>query len=159
MSEDDSKKQNSFVMGLKTEWSLFWDNLIEDDEDLETELANEAKEAREQELKNRSKDPFVTGKIETLSLEKIKVITKALSADRKILNQKLESLNRELDLNSAKLDSLRLVGGDPGETVSRIHELSDLGQKLSEELDRINERLKIARSVEDQFKSDRLSEI
>jgi hypothetical protein len=145
MSEDDSKKTNSFVSGLKTEWALFWDNLIEDDE-----------EPSELEAKTYgSKDPFITGKIESLSLEKIKVITKALSADRKKLNQRLESLNRELDLNSAKLDSLRLVGSDPSDTVARIHELSDLGQALSEELDRINERLRIARTVEDQLRADR----
>lgn len=157
MSEDDSKKQNSFITGLKAEWSLFWDNLIED-EDKATD-AEIAIEAKAQELRDKSKDPFVTGKIESLSPEKIKVITKALSADRKRLNQKLESLNRELDLNSAKLESLRLVGGSQDDTVARIHELSDLGQVLSEELDRINERLKIARSVEDRFNSQIFQDI
>jgi chromosome segregation ATPase len=157
MSEDDSKKTNSFISGLKTEWALFWDSLIDDEDEVDRiqDKLDEDLRAERQARSFHSKDPFLTGKIESLSLEKIKVITRALSADRKKLNQKLESLNRELDLNSAKLDSLQLVGSDPSDTERRIHELSDLGQALNEELERINERLKIARTVEDQMKQDR----
>jgi hypothetical protein len=64
------------------------------------------------------------------------------------LNQRLEALNKELDLNAAKLDSLRLVGGETSLTENRIHELSDLGQKLSLELNNVNQRIKLAHERE-----------
>jgi hypothetical protein len=152
MSDDGSRKQTSFVSGLKTEWALFWDNLIGDDED-DKSVEQEAQEARDKIARENSKDPFVTGKLESLSLEKIKMITKALSQDRKTLNQRLESLKKEMDLNSAKLESLHLVGGEKDETHRRLHELSDLGQALNEKLTLINERLRRARKVEDKIKA------
>lgn len=158
MADDGSRKQNSFVAGLKTEWALFWDNLIGDDDDDKTE-EQEAQEAREKIARENSKDPFVTGKLENLSLDKIKVITKALSQDRKTLNQKLEALRKELDLNSAKLESLHLVGGEKDETHKRINELSDLGQALNEKLNLINERIRRARKVEDRIKKELKSEV
>jgi chromosome segregation ATPase len=129
-SSGDTSQQRSFVAGLKTEWSLFWESILGDD------------------VAEPLKDPFLSGKIETLSLDKVKAITKALSQDRKTLNQKLESLNKELDLNAAKLDSLRLVGGETEDTEAKINELSDLGQALSNQLTKIDERLKIARNRE-----------
>jgi hypothetical protein len=138
-SSSSSKKKTKapgFVEGLKTEWNLFWETILGDEKDDSAD----------------SKDPFVTGKLETLSLEQIKAITKALSSDRRKLNQRMETLNRQIEENSARLESLRLVSGEPDETVKKINELSDMGQSLSEQLDRINERLKIARSREDVIK-------
>lgn len=147
MSEDDTKNNKSFVNGLKTEWSLFWDTLVGDDQESQ----------QDQERRERSGlDPFQTGKLEQFSLEKIKSVTRALSVDRNKLNQKLESLNKELDLNSVKLESLRLVGGEQEETLARIHQLTDLGQVVSQQLDMINEKLKLMREVEDQIRENEL---
>ncbi len=134
-------KKHGYFDGLKTEWNLFWETILADDEDSD-----------ESAQKAQTKDPFITGKLESLSLEQIKAITKALSSDRKKLNQRLESLNKELEDNTAKLESLQLVGGESEETLQRINELTDLGQSLSEQLDKINERLKIARAREDVIK-------
>lgn len=137
-----SKKKQSnfnFVGGLKTEWNLFWETILGDDESPEAEKA-------------KTKDPFVTGKLETLSLEQIKAITKALSADRKKLNQQLEAVSKEIHESTARLESLKLVGGESEETLEKINELNDLGQSLSEQLDKVNERLKLARSREDAIK-------
>ena len=146
MSESDLRKPksnpNSFVESLKTEWNLFWETILGEDED---EDENENPE-------QKTKDPFVTGKLEVLNLEQIKAITKALSSDRKTLNQKLESINKEIEENTAKLESLKLVGGESDDTVKKLNDLSDLGQNLSEQLDRINERLKLARNREDHLK-------
>lgn len=141
--KESSKKkklsnQGGYFVGLKTEWNLFWETILGEDE------SEESKEA--------TKDPFVTGKLEVLSLEQIKAITKALSADRKLLNQRLEALNKEIEGNTTKVESLKLVGGEPEEAVRQINELTDLGHSLSEQLNRINERLKIARSREDIIK-------
>lgn len=140
-SSKKKQKSHGFVAGLKTEWNLFWETILGEEHD-----PNEGAEGV------KVKDPFVTGKLETLSLEQIKAITKALSSDRRKLNQRLETLNREIEENSQRLESLKLVGGEPEETVQKINELNDLGQTLSEQLDRINERLKIARSREDTIK-------
>ncbi len=133
------KKQikTGYFEGLKTEWNLFWETVLG-----EEEIPEGAD----------TKDPFVTGKLEVLSLDQIKAITKALSSDRKVLNQRLEALNKEIEENSQKVESLKLVGGEPEEAVRKINELSDLGQTLSEQLNRINDRLKIARSREDAIK-------
>jgi hypothetical protein len=152
-TETKAKLQNkeksetlSFYEGLKNEWSLFWDNIIEDE-------VNDAEKAEHQpEIDKNEKDPFLTGKIEKLSLIQLKEITKALSMDRKILNQKLESINKELDLNNAKLESLKLVGSDYSDTEARIHELTNLGHQFSERLNLIDERIKKARSIEKNLK-------
>lgn len=135
-------KSHGFVEGLKTEWNLFW----------ETILGDETDEDGGEEPQAKTKDPFVTGKLETLNLDQIKAITKALSSDRRKLNQRMETLNREIEENSQRLESLKLVGGEPEETVQKITELNDLGQTLSEQLNRINERLKLARQREDIIK-------
>lgn len=126
-----------YLEGLKTEWNLFWETILGDDENTETP---------------EIKDPFVTGRLEVLTWDQIKAITKALSSDRKVLNQRLEAINKEIEENTAKLESMKLVGGDTEEASLKINELSDLGQSLSEQLDRINNRLKIARSREDEIK-------
>ena len=110
---------------------MFWQGLIGDDESVEEQ------------------DPFVTGRLEALSLEQIRSLTKLMSGDRKKFNQKLESIQKEIDLNSAKLESLRLVGGDTSETLDRMNQLSDMGQSMSQELAKLNERLKLARERED----------
>ena len=128
--------------GLKTEWNLFWETILGDEE--------ESIEAQAAEPK--TKDPFVTGKLETLTLEQIKAITKALSSDRRKLNQRLEKLREEMDEYTSKLENHQLLGGEPAEAQAKINELSDLGQSISEQLNRINERLRIARQREDAIK-------
>lgn len=127
--------EHSFVNSLRTDWKMFWAGLVGDDE-----------------LESEENDPFQTGKLETLSLDQIRELTKLMSGDRKRLNQRLESINKEIDLNTAKLDSLRLVGGDVQETVERLNQLSDLGQNMSVELAKLNDKLKMARSREDSIR-------
>lgn len=126
---DDSSKQirsESVVNSLKHEWSLFWESIIGDEES----------------------DPFEDiEKLEALSAEKIKELTRLLSQDRKRLNQKLEAIQKEIELNTAKLDTIRLVGGSDQEARNRINELSDQGQNLSLELDRLNEKLSKVRNL------------
>lgn len=151
-----SKKNKSegFVDGLKTEWALFWDTILGDENTDENNLDIENDEEASAE-RAESKDPFINGKLEVLSLEQIKAITRALSSDRKKLNQRMESINKELELNTAKLESLKLVGGDFEEPLLRIDELNNQGQKFSEQLAEISERLKLARQREDGIKKSR----
>lgn len=140
--------KETFVGGLKTEWNLFWQTILGDD-------AEHGEDSVENVNTEKSRDPFITGKIETLSLEQIKAITKALSSDRRKLNQRIEAVNKEVEANSLKLENLKLVGGETEETLNRLNELSDIGQNISEQLNRINDRLKIARATEDQLKRNK----
>lgn len=130
MNEDGIKKKN-LIGNLKKEWSLFWETFIEDE----------------------IKDEVLRDKIETLSPEQIEALCKAISFERKRLNQRLESLKKEIDLNSAKLEALKLVGGDLGDTIQNLNRLSDLGQEVSLQLEKVDKRLKIIRYNEDKLRN------
>jgi len=133
----DSHEEESFVETIKTDWSLFWHGIVGDEE---TE---------------RPADAFDTAKVEALTLEQIKKITKSLSQDRKKLNQKIEEVNKEIDLNSEKIESLKLVGGDLESTVDHINRLNDIGQQLTTQLDKLNRQLKFFRIREDFLRSEK----
>lgn len=120
-----------FKSNILTEWSLFWDSLKKERPEIE--------------------EDFDSALLETLNLSQIKDMTRSLSQGRKKLNQKIESLNKEIELNSAKLDSLRLVGASDEDTLNRINELTDHGQKLSLELMKLDDKLKLARQFEQDF--------
>ncbi|WP_413943498.1 hypothetical protein [Bdellovibrio sp. HCB-162] len=130
---DDSSR--SIIKALKNEWSLFLEAFQGDKEE----------------------DAFETGKLEVLSLDEIREMTKALVEDRKKINQKLESLSKEIDLNSAKLESLRLVGGEEDITLKRIHELNDLGQTMAQMLSRLDHRLREIREQENKIQEALIS--
>lgn len=132
---DDSSR--SIIKSLKNEWSLFL----------------EAFQGEENEEKTESTELVR----EPLDLEELRRMTKALVEDRKKLYQKMESLTKEIDLNSAKLESLRLVGGEDQETLKRIHELNDLGQGIATALGKLDQRLRAIREREDQMNEEMIS--
>ncbi|MGZ3772474.1 MAG: hypothetical protein ACXVCY_18255 [Pseudobdellovibrionaceae bacterium] len=134
---DDSSR--SIVKALKNEWSLFWD-AVQGDKEI-----------------NGSEDAFTTGKLEVLNLEQIREITRALLEDRKKINQKLESLSREIDLNSSKLESLRLVGAEEEDTVKRINELHDIGHNMTFALSKLDMKLREIREQESKLQEDLIS--
>lgn len=127
---DDSSR--SIVKALKNEWSLLWEALQRDKHD-------------EDDLE------------EGINLELLKAETKALLQDRKKINEKLESLNKEIELNAAKLESLRLVGADSEPTLNRLNELSDVGQTLATLMQKVDSRLRDAREKEDKIQQALLS--
>lgn len=122
-----SAKATGFVGSFKNEWSLFWEGL--------TGGASAVPEDAD----------FGTAKLQPMSLKQIKEITQALSQEKLKLHQRLESIHREIELNSAKLQSLQLMGGDANETLIRINELNDQGQKLASELQELDQRLNLVR--------------
>ena len=123
---DDSSK--SIVRALKIEWSLFWEAFQKEDKEI-----------------------LPVEKLEVLNLEQARAIAKSLSNDRKLINQKLESLTKEIDLNSAKLEGLRLVGASVEETLHRIEELNDLGQAMATSLGKVDEKLRKLRDRENRL--------
>lgn len=139
---DDSRRQNeikkslrnrtpkariqtkgSFVDNLKNEWNLFWQSLRSLD----------------------FGDEFDRAEVQALDIPKIKALTKTLSEERKKLNRRLETIQKEIELNVAKLETLKLVGASPDETVDRISELTDLGQLVVDQLSKVDNRLDWAR--------------
>lgn len=138
LMEDDSR--NSIVKSLKNEWSLFWDSL--------------AGEESEEENGDKREDPFESGRLSVLSLDDVKNLTRELSQGRKTLNQRLENLSKEIELNSIKLESLRLVGGSDEDTIQKINELTDQGQKLAHDLAKLDSRLRVAREEEDRIRRE-----
>lgn len=125
--------RKSLVDSLKTEWNLLWES-----------LAGEEGES--------SKNSFETGQLRTLSLEDVRRLTRELSQGRRKLNRRLESLAKEIELNTAKLESLRIIGGEDDTTARRINELTEQGQKISQELSILDQKLKTAREREDQIR-------
>lgn len=132
---DDSSK--SILKSLRNEWSMFLEAFQGDENDEKTETLEAVREP--------------------LDLDEIRRITKALLEDRKKLNQKMESLSKEIDLNSAKLESLRLVGAEDHETLKRIHELHDLGQGITTALTKLDQRLRSIREQEDQINEEMMT--
>ncbi|MBX2988408.1 MAG: hypothetical protein KF802_10985 [Bdellovibrionaceae bacterium] len=134
MNNDDGHS-SSLVQTLKNEWSLLWESIAGE--------GDETPNARE---------VFEQGPLKILSLEDIRHLTLELSQGRKRLNQRLESLGKEIEWNSAKLESLRLVGGEDTDTVQKIHELNDQGQRISQELAKLDQILRTTREQEDSLR-------
>lgn len=135
---DDSSR--SIVKTLKNEWSLFWEAFQGETEEV-----------------GKSENLLENGKLEVMSLEQIREITKALVEDRKKLNQRLELVSKEIDLNSAKLESLKLVGAESDDILKRIHDLHDLGQSVAMALSQLDTKLKEIREKEVRLHEDLIS--
>lgn len=121
---------NSIISGFLKEWNLFWENIGSQDEEASLKLLSPLAE---------------------LSQQDIKTLIKSLSSHRKQLNVKLERIKKEIDLNSVKRETLRLVGGSEEETAKKLDELADVGQSVSLELDRLNRQLALARQREEEL--------
>lgn len=130
-----SEEAGSFLENIKIEWKMFWLGLVGEDE-----AADEA----EQLLK--------TDKLNLLSIEQLKQITRTLSQDRKRINQRIEQIHAEIEMNNERLESIQLVGGDTESTLEEINKLSDIGQKLSLQLQKIDEQMHQIHLREDELK-------
>lgn len=125
---DDSSR--SIIKSLRNEWSLFLEAFQgEEEPDLE----------------------------KNLDIDEIRHVTKILLADRKLLNQKLESLSKEIDLNTAKLESLRLGGVDESAALARVHELHDNAEGVAMAMEKLDRKLREIRDDENQFNEEILS--
>lgn len=122
---DDSLKNT-----LRTEWSLLVESFI-DDSELEITKKNL--------------------KLKGMSLEFVVEQIKDLSGQKKSLFQRIEKLKHEIEQQQAVLENLVLVGSDTREVSNQIDRLQAQGQQLSEEIMRIDEKLKKMRSLEGQL--------
>lgn len=125
---------------FKIEWSLFWEGILGDHSEVEVA---EVEKKKPQES------------VRVLTRENIQTLIKELSNQRKQLHKQIEKVNKEIELNSTKLESLRLVGSEPEDTINRINELSDKGQELSLELEKLDQKLKWVRAHEKEAATDK----
>lgn len=122
---------SSILKSLKNEWSLFLQAFQSDENTQDTD-------------KN---DPIDSHQnVDDISFEEVRDLTKTLTEDRKKLNQQLEILAKELEQSSDKLENLRLVGGQEEGTLQKIHDLNDLGLSITEQLAKIDKRLRQIRA-------------
>jgi hypothetical protein len=128
---DRNARRETSVEGktsLLNEWSLFWDSLTGERPQIDEGLDHQ--------------------QLQAMSLNQTQDLIRVLSQDRRKMNQKIESINKEIGLNSSKLESVRLVGAEEDSILKRINELNDQGQKLSLELAVLDEKLRRARDFE-----------
>ena len=96
-------------------------------------------------------EDFKTAELPALKLEEVLSLTKSLSDDRKKINQKFERIQKEMDMLLIKLDSLKLVGGDETDTMERLAELSNEGEELTLQLEKLDANLKLVRDQREQL--------
>ncbi len=134
---DDSR---SIVKSLKNELSMFL-------------------EVFQAENKEETQQEHDLDFLEEMDSEEVHDAIKVLSQQRRALNQKLESVQKELDLNAAKLESLKLAKADFSDVEKRIQELSDLGAAVSENLANVDKELRNYRVREDELQAEFLESI
>ena len=127
MSEDSH--QNS----LKTEWKLLIHSFLEDPEETSEESITH--------LKVRIKE-------KKTSLTEIQKIKKSLSTEKKMLNQKIESIKFSIDELSMTMQNLELVGSDMSESNEKLNDLVRSGEETSLLLDQVDRKLQKIRNLE-----------
>jgi hypothetical protein len=127
---------NNLITNLKNEWALFWQSFSEDSIDSKTLPRDIVQDLDFEETMEESSE------------EEISDLKKSLSKNRQEIHKKLEHINKQIDLQTEKLESLRLVGGDASDTLDLIHELNDKGQALSLALEKIDQQMKWMRHNE-----------
>ncbi len=124
---------------LKDQWQLFWEGLSLDQVDDQ----NQVKETEGTE--NSEFADFQTQDLPAMTEEFFEEMTKHLSLERQKAHQQLEKMNKEIELLNAKMESLKLVGGDLEESHQRMNELTESGFALTGQLEKLDHKLKVIR--------------
>lgn len=140
-SSRENKKPISPVKSLIDEWHLFWEGFAPESD-------------HKSDLNEKSPLQFQAASLPQFDQIEFVEITKRLSKERQKIHQQLEKINKEIDLISAKVESLRLVGGEESESLERISVLSDQGLFLETQLKKLDEKLKIIRNQKESFESE-----
>jgi sulfite reductase alpha subunit-like flavoprotein len=127
-----SKKiEDSFVKALKEEWKIFWESLKAEPE------------------KIKPATPLEIEKLQSLSLEDVRRLSRSLSTHRRRLNQELEFLRSEIDQHSAKLETQPEHSRE--RTLRYLNDLNDRGHAMSTRLAQLDSHLKETRRREDEL--------
>lgn len=115
--------------GLRAEWSLLVHSFL-DEKSEKPELIDQLKAAE-------------------LSIEEIKVIKKELSSKRKKMNQSIEKIKIKIDQVNNVIENLGLVGSDPAGLLKEIDFLSNEGERISEEVMTLDQKIKKLHELQD----------
>lgn len=115
--------------GLRAEWSMLVHSFLEE---------------------NTEKNQIIEKmKASELSVEEIKLIKKELSSKRKKMNQTIEKIKIKIEQVSGVIENLALVGSDPAGLMKEIDFLSNEGEKISEEVLTLDQKIKKLHDLQD----------
>lgn len=86
-----------------------------------------------------------------MNIKQIRQITKALSQERRAINQSIERIHREIEFCANKIESPGL-GEELVAARNRIEALNDLGMSFSHQLQELTQQLSYFRAREDELK-------
>ena len=94
-------------------------------------------------LDQAPKDKKIISKLnpQALSLDQIGIVKKDLSQQRKILNQKIETINSQIDKLTGIIENLKLVGSETSEFHDEIDLLHLQGEKISNQIYSIEQKI------------------
>ena len=94
-------------------------------------------------LDQAPKDKKIISKLnpQALSLDQIGIVKKDLSQQRKILNQKIETINLQIDKLSGIIENLKLVGSETSEFHDEIDLLHQQGEKISSQIHSVEQKI------------------
>ena len=74
-------------------------------------------------------------------MDQIGIVKKDLSQQRKILNQKIETINLQIDKLSGIIENLKLVGSETSEFHDEIDLLHLQGEKISSQIYSVEQKI------------------
>lgn len=127
---DGSRKVKS--SGLRNEWSILIQSFVEDDIESRHTVINQLKE-------------------QGLTFEDFQKYSKHLSQQRKSINNQIEDLKNQIDDRYQTIENLILVKSDTTEVLQEIEDLNALGEKLSKQMEQVDQKSKALRRAEALF--------
>lgn len=116
---------------IGSEWNLFWKSF-----------------SQSEKMTVKEQIHLVPGKFEVLTLEQVYEALRAITVDRRKVHFAIEKNQKEIELNSAKLESILLVGGSDEKVLQRITELADLERSLDKAFKSLDHKMQSAYSRE-----------
>lgn len=151
-----AKKKSPTKLSGNTEWKMFWSALFgQEDVNLnEGQGLADPGELLVPRLKGAHDfiELLPADRLEKLSLESLRRLTKSLSQERRSLNLKIEAIRKEIELRGQRIETLKLVGSESEPTQQEILQLNEEGRRIQIELNDISDKLNHARLVEDRIK-------
>ena len=115
--------------GLRAEWSMLVHSFLEESSPKDG-LLNQLRSAE-------------------LSIDEIRVIKKELSSKRKKMNQSIERIKIKIEQVNGVIENLALVGSDPAGLLKEIDFLNNEGEKISEEVMTLDQKIKKLHDLQD----------
>lgn len=96
-------------------------------------------------------NPFSKGALQSVTLEQVRQIIKALSDERQRINKSIEQTRSEIEAKSDNMKNLRLARVDLNALIQEVNQLNDKGLQLSLQLQQVTHLLNHFRLREDEL--------